>query len=173
VKTIIRAASNPHTHVTKFLSSLSILVALQIFLTGCAGNSSGHAPVVVKRGIQAVEAPASLQIKPEDHRIFVEKLESLLYAKDFYRAANDLTLRWQITKCHRGSRALRYLVGFGAGRAEMLVEAVVVDPKGKVIGNGVADGDQTMGVMGGSFASAVEEAAENTAEIARKAVYGH
>ena len=54
----------------------------------------------------------------------------------------------------------------------MLVEAIVVDSKGKVIGSGVADGDQTMGVMGGSFASAVEEAAENTAAIARQAGYG-
>lgn len=111
-------------------------------------------------------------MKAEDHRIYVEKLESLLYAKDFYRGS-DLTLRWRLTKCDRGSRALRYLVGFGAGRAEMLVEVVVVDSKGKVIGNGVADGDQTMGVMGGSFASAVEEAAEKTAAIARQAVYGH
>jgi hypothetical protein len=160
--------------VKKFLSYLSILLVTQIFLAGCAGtSSSGHAPVgAVKRGIQAIEAPASLRIKAEDHRVFVQKLESMLYTKDFYRG-NDLTLRWQITKCNRGSRALRYLVGFGAGRAEMLVEAMIVDSKGKVIGNGVADGDQTMGVMGGSFASAVEEAAENTAAIARHAAYGH
>jgi hypothetical protein len=157
--------------VKKFLSSLSILLIAQIFLVGCASSTSGHAAVgAVKRGIQVTEAPASLRIKAEDHRVFIEKLESQLYTNDFYRG-NDLTLRWQITKCDRGSRALRYLVGFGAGRAEMLVEAVILDSKGKVIGSGVADGDQTMGVMGGSFASAVEEAAEKTAAIARRAAY--
>jgi hypothetical protein len=159
--------------VKKFFSSLAILLLTQILLTGCADKSSSrHAPVAVKRAIQATEAPQSLRIKPEDHRLFVAKLESMLYAKDFYRGDKDLSLRWQITKCDRGSRALRYLVGFGAGRAEMLVEAVVVDAKGKVIGSGIADGDQTMGVMGGSFASAVEETAENTAAIARQAAYG-
>jgi hypothetical protein len=160
--------------VKKFLYALPVLLVIQFFLTGCAGNSSSRrAPVAtVKRGIRVTEVPSSVTMKADDHRIYVEKLDSLLYAKDFYRG-NDLTLRWQLTKCNRGSRALRYLVGFGAGRAEMLVEVVIVDAKGKVIGNGVADGDQTMGVMGGSFASAVEEAAEKTAEIARQAVYGH
>jgi hypothetical protein len=159
--------------VNKFIAYLVVLLSLQFFLTGCAGNSSsGRAPAgAVKRGIQVTEAPASLPIKAEDHRVFLAKLESQLYTHDFYRG-NDLTLRWQITKSDRGSRALRYLVGFGAGRAEMLVEAVILDVKGKVMGSGVAEGDQTMGVMGGSFASAVEEAAEKTAEIARRAAYG-
>lgn len=164
-------STKPHT-VKKFLSILSSLLVIQLLFTGCASNSSDRPRAgTVKRGIVATEAPESVRIKPEDHRLFVEKLDSMLYKKDFYRG-NDLTLRWRITKSDRGSRALRYLVGFGAGRAEMLVEAIVVDSKGKVIGNGVADGDQTMGVMGGSFASAVEEAAEKTAEIARRAVYG-
>jgi hypothetical protein len=53
----------------------------------------------------------------------------------------------------------------------MLVEAIIVS-KGKVIGNGVADGDQTMGITGGSFTSAVEEAAEKTAAIARHDAHG-
>jgi hypothetical protein len=158
--------------VKKFLSSLAIFLVIQLVVTGCSSNPSRHTPPgAVKRGIRVTEDPASLHIKAEDHRIFVEKLESMLYTNDFYRG-NDLTLRWRVTKSDRGSRALRYLVGFGAGRAEMLVESVVVNSKGKVIGSGVADGDQTMGVMGGSFASAVEEAAEKTAEIARKAAYG-
>jgi hypothetical protein len=158
--------------VKKFLSNLCILGLVPLLFAACAGTSSRLTAVgAVKRGIRATEDAASLAIKPDDHHVFVEKLDSMLYAKDFYRG-NDLTLRWRITKCHRGSRALRYLVGFGAGRAKMLVEAVVLDSKGKVIGNGVAEGDQTMGVMGGSFASAVEEAAEETAAIARSAAYG-
>jgi hypothetical protein len=161
-----------HSPVKKVLSCACILLLVQLLFAGCAGSSSRHSvAATVKRGIRATEDPASLAIKPDDHRVFLEKLESMLYTKDFYRG-NELTLRWRVTKCHRGSRALRYLVGFGAGRAEMLVEAVVVDAKGKVIGNGVAEGDQTMGVMGGSFASAVEEAAEETAAIARVAAYG-
>jgi hypothetical protein len=157
----------------KFLSCIVVLLTVQIVLTGCAGSSSSHrAPAgAVKRGIQVTEDPASLAMKAEDHRVYLAKLESQLYTHDFYRG-KDLTLRWRITKNDRGSRALRYLVGFGAGRAEMLVEAVILDAKGKVIGSGVAEGDQTMGVMGGSFASAVEEAAEKTAEIARRAAYG-
>jgi hypothetical protein len=171
LKTVI-ADPYKRSSVKKLLSSLSLLLFIPLFLTGCAGTSSGHAPVgAVKRGIRVTEDPASLRMKAEDQRVFVDKLESMLYTSDFYRG-DDLTLRWRVTKCDRGSRALRYLVGFGAGRAEMLVESIVVDRKGKVVGNGVADGDQTMGVMGGSFASAVEEAAEKTAAIARKAAYG-
>src|SRR5687768_14384855 len=132
----------------KFLSILSSLVLSQLLFTGCAGSSSDQPRAgTVKRGIIAAEGPTSVRIKADDHRLFVEKLESMLYTKDFYRG-KDLTLQWRITKCDRGSRALRYLVGFGVGRAEMLVEAIITDSKGKVIGSGVADGDQTMGVMG-------------------------
>src|SRR6478752_1719656 len=123
-----------------FLSRLSVLLVVAFFVSACASTTPQKAPVgAVKRGIHVVEDPASLKIKADDNRVFVEKLDSMLYTRDFFRG-NDLTLRWRITKCDRGSRALRYLVGFGAGRAEMLVEAVVLDAKGKVIGSGVADG---------------------------------
>jgi hypothetical protein len=77
----------------------------------------------------------------------------------FTRAEKGATLRWEATRIDPGSRALRYFVGFGAGKGTFNVRASLADAKGRALTSSEVEGDQVMGVYGGSYDSAIEEAA--------------
>lgn len=150
---------------------LFALAAAAVALGACATTGTRHpAAGQSRRSITAVEEPGVPIPGAEDQAKFRAKLQAEL-DRDFARG-KDYTLYWKVTEADRGSRALRYLVGFGAGKAKVLVQVRVVDRAGREVARQIAEGDQVMGVYGGSFESAVFEAAEAAAEVARVAVYG-
>ena len=107
---------------------------------------------------------------PKFRECFRAKLDEMLYGEEgsFTRAEKGSTLRWEATRIDPGSRALRYFVGFGAGKGTFNVRASLADAKGRALTSSEVEGDQVMGVYGGSYDSAIEEAAENVAEFANK-----
>lgn len=65
-----------------------------------------------------------------------------------------------VTKYDPGSRALRYLIGFGAGRGSLETRWDVLDQAGGVAGACRITGSVVMGVFGGSFDDVLEKSAD-------------
>ena len=142
-------------------------------LAGCATTP----PSRPLGGITAVEGSTTANLKdftPERRSKFQAALEKKLYGpgSGFVRG-NDYRLTWTPVKVDEGSRALRYFVGFGAGAGTMVTNVKVTDAKGKLVGQGEAEGKRVMGIAGGDFEGACEEAGEEIAKVARTIVSGH
>lgn len=147
-------------------SVLILPLAAFALLTGCADKG----PAPRKISIRAVEASGSLPMPAEDHALFTKSLDLALYDEAFIRG-NELTLEWKITRYDRGNRALRYLVGFGAGKAHVWAEGRLVDSKKKIINLERAKGSEAFGLFGGSADNAVEESGLNLGYNAAYAAY--
>jgi hypothetical protein len=64
-----------------------------------------------------------------------------------------------------GSRALRYFIGFGAGRGKFESKWIVNDSSGSELGACQIDGSITMGVFGGSYDDVLEKVGDRLAEF--------
>ena len=80
-----------------------------------------------------------------------------------------LRLMGTITKFKAGSRAKRYLVGFGAGKSKVIAHVKFADKEtGNVLWEQDVDGDVVMGLFGGDSGGATRELAEAVAKSAKK-----
>jgi curli biogenesis system outer membrane secretion channel CsgG len=80
-----------------------------------------------------------------------------------------LRLTGTITKFKAGSRAKRYLVGFGAGKSKVIAHIKFTDKAtGSVLFEQDVDGDVVMGLFGGDSGGATRELAEAVAKSAKK-----
>ena len=70
-----------------------------------------------------------------------------------------------VDKYNRGSRALRYFIGFGAGRGTLDSHWDVIDQKGDVLGACRIKGNITLGVFGGNFDDVLEKSGDRLAEF--------
>ena len=137
---------------------------------GCAGPQlrKGELP----KAISVVEEPSRVAIAPDVRDYFVRSVEEQLFESgQMFVRGKGLTLRWKVTEAERGSRALRYLVGFGAGQARFRVLATIVDEKNRVLASKELGGTQTMGMVGGSSNGAVRDAADQVAFFVEDEVY--
>ena len=74
-----------------------------------------------------------------------------------------------VTKFKAGSRAKRYLVGFGAGKSKVIARVRFLDREtGSVLYEFDADGDVVMGIFGGKSGGAKSELAGQVAKAAKK-----
>jgi hypothetical protein len=64
-----------------------------------------------------------------------------------------------------GNRALRYFIGFGAGRGRFASNWVVNDPDGTEVGSCRVEGSIVMGVFGGSYDDVLEKVGERLTEF--------
>ena len=78
---------------------------------------------------------------------------------------NTLVLEGTIIEYETGSRALRYLVGFGAGKAYATVQLKAIDKATKEeIFRGNIAAEQSMGVFGGSFDEVIQKLVDESVE---------
>jgi hypothetical protein len=78
---------------------------------------------------------------------------------------NALSLEGTIIEYEPGSRALRYLVGFGAGKAFATVQLRAIDKATKEeIFRGNIAAEQSMGVFGGSFDEVIQKLVDESVE---------
>jgi hypothetical protein len=146
------------------------LVACVVLATGCAtpGLKKGQLP----KAITLVEEPSAVSATPEVREVFVNVLEEQLFETGrLFVKGPGMTLRWRVVESDRGSRALRYLVGFGAGQGRFRVLVTLLDEKKQVLATKEFRGTQTMGMGGGSFKGAVRDAADATAFFVEDTVY--
>jgi hypothetical protein len=137
--------------------------------TGCASHDYGPG-TGPKRTLRVTEAPGGQTVPPEIRTKFVQRLDSELFTEKFAHG-NELALTWKCTEVNPGNRALRYFVGFGAGSGVMAITTTLSDSKGHPLGSRELKGVQTIGFFGGSFDSAIEMAADGTADFAAEKAY--
>src|SRR5918911_1866304 len=141
-----------------------------------AGDEKGKyqsievAPFTAQEG---VEAPAELLKSLEaDTLSELRKTNKFkLVAAESSAAAAEPTVRvvGTVTKYKAGSRAKRYLVGFGAGKSKVIAHVKFMDKEsGRVLHEEDVDGDVVMGLFGGDSGGATREVGKAVAKAARK-----
>ena len=73
------------------------------------------------------------------------------------RPASGTVVTGRVTRIDAGSRALRYMVGFGAGAAKFGIEGKVVDAGGKELGTFSHERWSGFGIFGGNSVSLVQK----------------
>jgi hypothetical protein len=143
-------------------------------LSGCAGSAvETHAASRGARAtsIQAVEDNDTAEVAAAPPKIanrFQSLLDEALYEENHFRRGPDLTIKWRLIGYHEGSRALRYMVGFGAGQGKISVQARFIDQRGKEVGAVKGQGSITMGAFGGSYETALSKCADAIGDYAAK-----
>jgi hypothetical protein len=83
--------------------------------------------------------------------------------------APALKLSGTVTEFKAGNRAVRYMVGFGAGRTKVKAHVKFTDrATGEVLYEGDVDGKVIMGVFGGDSRGATRGLAKEVAKVARQ-----
>jgi hypothetical protein len=144
-----------------------------------AGNP--HKDKYQNAQVAAFDAQEGVKITPEQLKALtdtvVKELQDMKKFKQVARegetpsdaAAPTLKIAGTITKFKEGSRAKRYLVGFGAGKSKVIAHVKFIDAAtGQVLYEFNADGDVVMGLFGGNSGGAKSELAEQIAKAAKK-----
>ena len=143
-----------------------------VLVSGCAGSAvetKSPSRISGVTSVQSSEDRNDSTTAPESiRRRFQALLDEALYSENHFQRGRELTIRWRLVGYHEGSRALRYLVGFGAGQGKIVVQAIFLDPRGKEVGAIKAEGSITMGAFGGSYETALSKCADAIAEYATK-----
>ena len=80
-----------------------------------------------------------------------------------------LKITGEVVKFEKGNRAMRYVIGMGAGKTKIIVDVKFIDVKtGEVVLQQTVDGDISKGIFGGNTADARTEVAEEIVKVARK-----
>ena len=83
-----------------------------------------------------------------------------------------VVVRGTITNFKAGSRAKRYLVGFGAGKSKVVAHVKYIDKAtGNVLFEEDVTGDVVMGLFGGDSGGATREVAKDVAKSAKKRLF--
>ncbi len=147
------------------------LTLLALALTGCASGTATqiHAPTATLHvnSVESAEEPSAVAVPESIRSRFQAQLDEALYTDNHFQRGSELKIRWQLAAYDEGSRALRYLVGFGAGRGKIVVRARFVDSKNREVAAIQSEGSITMGAFGGSYEAALSECAEAIANYTR------
>ena len=103
-------------------------------------------------------------IPSETRALFIQYLNNELTALG-YTVGDDLDININIENFNEGNRALRYWVGFGAGKATSKIVTTLVDKEsGKIVGNIQTDGMLAMGAFGGNSKDVLKRSAKDIAK---------
>ena len=84
-------------------------------------------------------------------------------------AAPTVQLLGTVTKYQAGSRAKRYLVGFGAGKTKIVAHVKFIDKaNGNVLFEKDVDGKVVIGLFGGDSKTSFRDVGKEVAEVAKK-----
>lgn len=100
-------------------------------------------------------------IPAEKRELFKSKLQELLI-KDGYTDNGALKIECSFETYDEGNRVARYVIGFGAGKAEIVVKTSYYDTNtNKLLAETSTKGELAMGMFGGSFDGTLIKAAED------------
>ena len=117
--------------------------------------------------VQLSEETSTLDVPGYVHTQFAEYLNNELYSRNAFQRGPQMTISWSFTGFEKGSRALRYFVGMGAGKGKIMVHARFLDQKGHEIATVDGNGTVVMGEFGGSYNSALRECAFEIGKYAK------
>ena len=156
--------------MNKFLQVITIIV-FAFALYACGGvhhkiaTQPQSIPALKQAKLLSVEVsskeqnPEALSLNDQWKKIATDELQTLLDTKNIIATNNsDTTFGCKIDLVY-GNRALRYIVGFGAGAGHMRVTIELKDKHGAVLYATNSEADLAIGVFGGDMS-----------EVARKTI---
>jgi hypothetical protein len=101
---------------------------------------------------------------------FKEKLTQLLYGEGGFTRGDGLKISYRFVQYNPGSKSLRWVTSGigGKGQGTLSIEVRFLDSNGRELAKIMSEGKIESGMLGGSFASAIEKAANEVAEYAKK-----
>lgn len=147
------------------MKKLLTLTALAFALSACSTTSTVDFGQKEKSYHSYTIRDLSQDHIPSDTRtLFTQYLNNELTALG-YTVGDDLDININIENFNEGNRALRYWVGFGAGKATSKIVTTLVDKEsGKIVGNIQTDGMLAMGVFGGNSKDVLKRSAKDIAK---------
>jgi hypothetical protein len=150
------------------LRTLMVCVLALLLLAACAtGTTTVLRTPQEKRSFEAVRIVRmndTVDVDPEVGAYFERQLKDYLYGKAQFKPGEDLTLQIRFIQLDKGSRAARYMFGFGAGKGTMTIEGVYLDADGNELSRIQVGGEISAGFFGGDFKEAVNQAAKEMGE---------
>lgn len=144
--------------VTSFFFVISVCL---LFATGVFAQAPAKQPYkaieverfTVRQGVELAEKDVDELMKATiDNFKASNRFDSVTMAGEAatVEASPKLKVSGEVTKYVKGSRAARYLVGFGAGKTKLMVDVKLTDTvSGEVVFHQSVDGDVTWGLFGG------------------------
>lgn len=152
-----------------------IILLCSLWFTGCgAGRTMVLAPAETSERFteaEIIEGQSTVNVPSEANASFHSKLSQLIYGPGgFASGPGGLKIQYRFIQFTPGSQFTRWFWGGigSAGKGSLTVEATFLDPAGKELSRIQAEGEITSGAFGGSFDFAVQKAANEVAEYAKK-----
>jgi hypothetical protein len=151
-----------------------IILTLSLLLAGCgAGRTMVIAPAeTIERFTDAeiVEDQHTVNVPSEVNSSFQAKLSQLIYGEGGFAKGPGLKIKYRFIQFNPGSQFTRWFWGGigSAGKGTMTVEAKFLDNKDRELAKIQSEGEITSGAFGGSFDFAIQKAAAEVAEYARR-----
>jgi hypothetical protein len=151
-----------------------ILLTFSLFVIGCgAGRTMVMAPAETSDKFtqaEIIEGQSTVSVPSDVNASFQAKLAQLIYREGAYVQGPGLTIKYRFIQFNPGSQFTRWFWGGlgSAGKGSMTVEATFLDPHGKELAKIQSEGEITSGAFGGSFDFAIQKAATEVAEYAKR-----
>ncbi|MDO4997629.1 MAG: DUF4410 domain-containing protein [Neisseria sp.] len=143
------------------MRALLSIIVLMFALTGCASSKVHFEPVEQPYSSYRIKDISDEHIDKQHRLEFVQYLQKRLNQMG-YQTGDDLEFEINILNYDKGNRALRYLVGFGAGKATAQLSTSLIDTKtGKVVGKLDTKAKLSMGLFGGDAGGVLFAAADD------------
>ncbi len=169
----------------------AFILGLSVVLLGCAPvfAQNTKATADLKNKYQNIEVvrfdiQEGVEFPPESRDVVMAQVvEELKQLKRFKQVSNvgetipegagpTVRLTGTITKYKAGSRAKRYLIGFGAGATKVVAHIKFVDPAtGNVLFEKDVDGKVWIGMFGGESSGATRGLAKAVAKVTKKQLF--
>ena len=167
---------------TMFSSARLIIVPAILACVIAAGGGCGSARLRVVEPppdnpprvstLKIIEARHAVDVPDKRRANFLDRFRRAMYEKGAFKPGEEMTIEYRFLVYDEGSRVKRHVIGFGAGEAEILVQAVFKDTTGQPLGRVETTGRVTSGIVGGDFKDAFNRAAEKIAAYAAE-TYGN
>ncbi|MDO4224064.1 MAG: DUF4410 domain-containing protein [Acinetobacter sp.] len=144
--------------------SLALVTSAILALSACTTvNSVSNIPKQVQKSYSAFQLQDISTQKSDINSQFAKKLNEQL-TKYGYKTGNGLNLSYNIESFDAGNRALRYFVGFGAGKATATISVKLTDETGQNLGQVSTDTALYIGAFGGDAKGIIDKAAKDIAK---------
>jgi hypothetical protein len=151
-----------------------VILVCALWLTACGAtvtvmNAPQLTPEAVYPTLRIETAADTVEVPPDARAHFEKRLNEYLFTKTSgFTPGDSLTLRYRFIQFDEGNRALRYVIGFGAGKGTMTAEVTFLDKNQTELGKISVQGEIIMGILGGDFDAAISAAAKKVADYTIK-----
>lgn len=141
------------------------IVILSLFLSSCGSQNSqvNLKPFDKPYENYYLENISKQKFDDKVIQTFATELDIALKAYG-YKTGDQLGIKYEILSFDKGNRALRYFVGFGAGKATTKIKTTLENKQKKILGSIITDASLSIGVFGGDDLTPIINAAKDVAK---------